>query len=96
MFVEMKMKKKRVLLLFIEKKYEKFGRFKKNIYLCTAFRKCIHSCCRACARAIRLGYGVIGNTTDSGPVILGSSPSIPTKTFSILAGRLFLSRMSVF
>ena len=25
-----------------------------------------------------LGYGVIGNTTDSGPVILGSSPGIPT------------------
>ena len=29
-------------------------------------------------RRPRLGYGVIGNTTDSGPVILGSSPSIPT------------------
>ena len=27
---------------------------------------------------IKLGYGVIGNTTDSGPVILGSSPGIPT------------------
>ena len=27
----------------------------------------------------RLGYGVIGNTTDSGPVILGSSPDIPTR-----------------
>ncbi len=26
----------------------------------------------------QLGYGVIGNTTDSGPVILGSSPDIPT------------------
>ena len=26
-----------------------------------------------------LGYGVIGNTTDSGPVILGSSPGIPTE-----------------
>lgn len=26
----------------------------------------------------KLGYGVIGNTTDSGPVILGSSPGIPT------------------
>ena len=26
-----------------------------------------------------LGYGVIGNTTDSGSVILGSSPGIPAK-----------------
>ena len=26
-----------------------------------------------------LGYGVIGNTTDSGPVIPGSSPGIPTE-----------------
>ena len=26
----------------------------------------------------KLGYGVIGNTTDSGPVIPGSSPGIPT------------------
>lgn len=30
--------------------------------------------------AASLGYGVIGNTTDSGPVILGSSPGIPTET----------------
>ncbi len=28
----------------------------------------------------KLGYGVIGNTTDSGPVIPGSSPGIPTTT----------------
>ena len=27
-----------------------------------------------------LGYGVIGNTTDSGPVFPGSSPGTPTKT----------------
>ena len=27
-----------------------------------------------------LGYGVIGNTTGSGPVILGSSPSIPARS----------------
>ena len=26
-----------------------------------------------------LGYGVIGNTTDSGPVFPGSSPGTPTK-----------------
>ena len=30
----------------------------------------------------KLGYGVIGNTTDSGPVIPGSSPGIPTKKMS--------------
>ena len=28
----------------------------------------------------KLGYGVIGNTTDSGPVIPGSSPGIPTNS----------------
>ena len=30
----------------------------------------------------KLGYGVIGNTTDSGPVIPGSSPGIPTEKAS--------------
>ena len=28
-----------------------------------------------------MGYGVIGNTTDSGPVFSGSSPDTPTKIF---------------
>ena len=32
-----------------------------------------------CRMHRQLGYGVIGNTTDSGPVILGSSPDIPTE-----------------
>ena len=27
-----------------------------------------------------LGYGVIGNTTDSGPVFPGSSPGTPTES----------------
>ena len=30
-----------------------------------------------------LGYGVIGNTTDSGPVFPGSSPGTPTKRFLV-------------
>ena|GEM_PF-1753900 len=34
------------------------------------------------AKDIKLGYGVIGNTTDSGPVIPGSSPGIPTEKAS--------------
>ena len=36
----------------------------------------------------KLGYGVIGNTTDSGPVILGSSPGIPTIFLLVILGRV--------
>ena len=38
---------------------------------------------------IKLGYGVIGNTTDSGPVIIGSSPIIPTQSIHIKRGCFF-------
>ena len=40
-----------------------------------------------------LAYGVIGNTTDFGSVILGSSPSRPTETPQdfVLRGFLFVS-----
>ena len=38
-----------------------------------------------------IGIWCNGNTTDSGPVILGSSPSIPTtkKCFLIIEGTFF-------
>ena len=44
-----------------------------------------------------LGYGVIGNTTDSGPVILGSSPGIPTKTkpSEPRLGGFFINELSI-
>lgn len=45
-----------------------------------------------------LAYGVIGNTTDFGSVILGSSPSRPTRNArpAHMAGFLFCgSRLSV-
>ena len=35
---------------------------------------------------IELAYGVIGNTTGFGPVILGSSPSRPTNLDEPIAG----------
>ena len=38
-------------------------------------------------QSLRLGYGVIGNTTDSGPVFPGSSPGTPTKSMSHRASR---------
>ena len=42
-----------------------------------------------------LGYGVIGNTTDSGPVILGSSPDIPTKKHQRNVDAFFIHYTSV-
>ena len=36
-----------------------------------------------------IGIWCNGNTTDSGPVILGSSPSIPTKQSLFITNRLF-------
>ncbi len=36
-----------------------------------------------------IGIWCNGNTTDSGPVILGSSPSIPTKQSLFFTNRLF-------
>ena len=44
----------------------------------------------ACINIFCLGYGVIGNTTDSGPVILGSSPGIPTVRQSLLKDCFFV------
>lgn len=44
------------------------------------------------AQTAQLGYGVIGNTSDSGSFVLGSSPGIPalgkakTLTFIALMG----------
>ena len=39
--------------------------------------------------ANKIGVWCNGNTTDSGPVILGSSPSIPTKQSLFITNRLF-------
>lgn len=43
-----------------------------------------------CLAPVQLGYGVIGNTTDSGPVILGSSPDIPTMETSTVKLAFFI------
>ena len=44
---------------------------------------------------VQIGIGVWcnGNTTDSGPVILGSSPSTPTKE---IAKQLIIKRLAIF
>ena len=42
------------------------------------------------AGAIKIGIWCNGNTTDSGPVILGSSPSIPTMRHPYTKGVFFV------
>lgn len=55
--------------LFPKKMGESFGNCKKHITFAIAIQKCIAS---------DIGIWCNGNTTDSGPVIPGSSPGIPT------------------
>ena len=54
---------------------ESFGNCKKHITFAIAIQKCIAS---------DIGIWCNGNTTDSGPVILGSSPGIPTFYYRLL------------
>ena len=58
------------ICFFLEKSCWKCLWLKKNVYLCSAIQKW---------RSKHIGIWCNGNTTDSGPVILGSSPSIPTQ-----------------
>ena len=53
---------------FLKKNREKLATYKKNAYLCKRNEEL----------QTFIGIWCNGNTTDSGPVILGSSPSIPT------------------
>ena len=63
-------------MFFLKKKSPKhFVSFQKSTTFASHFRK-RGTFSRIAER--KLGYGVIGNTTDSGPVIPGSSPGIPT------------------
>ncbi len=56
----------------LQKTNEIFCRFQEKHYLCTRNQGTNPS-------VLQIGIWCNGNTTDSGPVILGSSPSIPTK-----------------
>ena len=63
-------------MFFLRKKSPKpFVSFKKSATFASQFRK---GGTFPDIAERKLGYGVIGNTTDSGPVIPGSSPGIPT------------------
>lgn len=63
-------------MFFLRKKSPKpFVSFKKSTTFASQFRK---GGAFPDIAERKLGYGVIGNTTDSGPVIPGSSPGIPT------------------
>ena len=61
---------------FLEKSYVKVCRFQKKRYLCTVKNEI-----RLLAKDI--GIWCNGNTTDSGPVIPGSNPGIPTNKLLI-------------
>lgn len=61
------------IALFLEKSAEKFCRFKKTSTFALAIEKKNIS-------FADIGIWCNGNTTDSGPVIPGSSPGIPTHT----------------
>ena len=79
------------IAFFLEKSAEKFCRFKKNLYLCTRNREKNIS-------FADIGIWCNGNTTDSGPVIPGSSPGIPThmvRHLSVMKGVFFVYRNSV-
>src|SRR6516162_1775180 len=66
----------------------------KSLVVCTAVYNClqrvgrgsVHTLETACGAALTsgfrrpMGYGVIGNTADSGSAILGSSPGTPAKS----------------
>ena len=66
-----------------------------KLFFCFVIKKRGKNICfteKCCTFASHLGIGLWcnGNTTDSGPVIQGSSPCSPTKSFSY-TGTLFLS-----
>ena len=62
--------------VFLEKSYVKVCRFQKKRYLCNVKNEI-----RLLAKDI--GIWCNGNTTDSGPVIPGSNPGIPTNRLLI-------------
>lgn len=79
------------IALFLEKSAEKFCRFKKTSTFALAIEKKNIS-------FADIGIWCNGNTTDSGPVIPGSSPGIPTHTvrhLSVMKGVFFVYRNSV-
>ncbi len=57
-----------------------FGFFKKKVatFVCSSKKSRTFAHAIERQRIANLGIWCNGNTTDSGPVILGSSPSIPT------------------
>ena len=74
-------------MFFLRKKSQKpFVSFQKSTTFASQFRR---GGAFLDIAGRKLGYGVIGNTTDSGPVIPGSSPGIPTtkhKAFETIRG----------
>ena len=67
------------LQFFIKKSCKNLEISKKVSTFAPQFRKLM-------SKEQNFGIWCNGNTTDSGPVILGSSPSIPTKFFWHAAG----------
>ena len=75
--------------LFLKKMQKNFGVSRKSSTFALAFREMLQ---KSAGCTLNIGVWCNGNTTDSGPVILGSSPSTPTekKKASISEAFLFL------
>ena len=62
--------------LFLKKMQKNFGVSRKSSTFALAFREMLQ---QSAGCTLNIGVWCNGNTTDSGPVILGSSPSTPTE-----------------
>ena len=80
---------KRKIAKWQKKTLNPFVSFRKSTTFASQFRK---RGSHSWVAERKLGYGVIGNTTDSGPVIHGSSPCIPTQ----LRLRIFIWSLNCF
>ena len=67
---------------FFEKKRQNYLNVTKKLYLCSVKQKRM-------TNNINIGLWCNGNTTDSGPVFLGSNPSNPTLKQSLSNGCFF-------
>ena len=68
---------------FFEKKRQNYLNVTKKLYLCSVKQKRM-------TNNINIGLWCNGNTTDSGPVFLGSNPSNPTLKQSLSNGCFFV------
>ena len=73
--------------LFLKKMQKNFGVSRKSSTFALAFREMLQ---KSAGCTLNIGVWCNGNTTDSGPVILGSSPSTPTEKKKASISEAFL------